>query len=237
MTDETIEDWNFKNGIVYNIERGNILLQLRYQLAIGIMVLIAGVWTIFAPSLNDPNTNSIFIGWLLSISLVTGWRVITHFIFLEEQALSVSSEDYLHKLGLPVDDYFNRIEGHFKLNENPSYKKFDTTDKKFKLMRKLQSHLPEKGINNFDWLSIIAIMASGIVIMASGQFVTFFETTSIKAYFVIFLFCFYSIIIFDIVFWKWPYSFFTQFSQLWGNLEINEVLKDMKKTEMMENGD
>ena len=84
-------EWNIKKTVECGLDRANVLLQLRYQLAIAIFALIAGIWTILV-TFSDGNDFKLIIpiGWALSIILILVWRLFTHIIVIEELAWSIT---------------------------------------------------------------------------------------------------------------------------------------------------
>jgi hypothetical protein len=166
MAIEKNEEWDIQKRFEYTIERSHILLQLRYQLAIAIIVLIIGVWTVLftAEQLKKDIGLLIIIGWAISGSLVVCWRYFTHVIFKEELSLNITRLSCANKLEVPLDNYdeFVDFEDRFKLTDNNDYNSFNTI-KKLKVMKKLQYDYPESGIHHFDKISILAIMIAGFL--------------------------------------------------------------------------
>jgi hypothetical protein len=217
------KEWATQNMIENALDRGNILLQLRYQLAFGIMVLIAGVWTILVPYYADKTFNFIFLGWMISTILIIGWRVFTHFIFFEENAIGISILYGLNDLGL-VDTENPRlrdIEKQFKLKENKDYQSFDTIKEKLAVITKLQYHLPESGLNIFDGLSICLIIGSGVLLI----YFNYLIIDQISGIILIGSF----LIISGIFFWAWPFKFPTFPSEFWSKRAIKWAIKEINE--------
>jgi hypothetical protein len=211
------EEWNIKTTIEFGLERKNILLQLRYQLAFGVIVLIAAVWTILIPVAQEKeNFNFIyFMGWLISIILITGWRIFTHFIFLEELGWSVTHLYCLNKLDLLTGENTQLVgfENNLKLKEITNYKLLDTTEKKLLVIRKLQSHIPEKGISLFDYLSLCFIIGSWICLILLK--IMNFDLIPI------FILIGCTILLLGLILWEQPLCY-------WSEKAINKVISEMK---------
>jgi hypothetical protein len=230
MTEETIEDWNNKLTITHSLERSDVLLQLRYQLAFGIMVLIAGVWTVLGPLAltGENNKYYILLGSAISFLLIGAWRFFTHIIFEEELAWFITSLWARAHLGLitntnaNLNDKFNNIENFFGLKNDPRYRAFSTLRPKLIVMKNLQYHIPEWGILRFDCLSIAAIFFGGIFLIFSGDI--------LSEYFYHFILVFLTSLFFA------SYYVFktTLHLKRWTDSAINNAEDEMKKADQVQ---
>ena len=220
MSDENNEVWEARKNIEYGLERTHILIQLRYQLAIAIIVLITGIWTILATTDSEKvGFNIIFLGWLISAILLMSWRIFTHFIFLEENALSVSRFFYLDKIGLAFD--LTEIEKRFKLTQNQYYNS-GITEKKLEIIRELQSHLPASGLVYFDVFTIIFLIIIGLIL---GCYYHILNPTS----FTLFIYFGTWGFILAIFLWIWPFEFFRELNLFWAKRAIKRHQKKGNK--------
>jgi hypothetical protein len=167
---EPLQIWEAKTHIDYIRDRENNLLTLRYQLAFVILSMIVGIWTIlvgFTSQIIEKNgrtdiTFIFYFGLFTTISLIIGWRIITHFISFESNGLQVARLKRLSDLKLIDKDngHFILVEEKLKLKEYGGYcvsESILSFSQKLSIIEKLQNWIPDSGIFLFDIIAAICL--------------------------------------------------------------------------------
>lgn len=162
--------WYYQNKIQYTQDRASVLLTLRYQSAFIIITILIGIWTVLgaiASQTIKENTHNpdftVFILWgcILSVIILTIWRIIVHYITMEENSYLISQVRYEQKIGIFEEkegDLYNQIKVTLNLGASNKFKNL-CPDHKIDVMDLLQEYL-NSGLIFFDKITtgIIAIL-------------------------------------------------------------------------------